>query len=244
MFLQRYRHELIRQVNSQECTRALENIKKTHPIFLVYPTAEALCGLLNPANKDYFDKDAVMIVLLTELKLNNAVYPLINLMFWGMLCSLYYRRRSRNPNPQELFNEIQWDFYQSVINHDLNRLPRKIVVNIFLNTKHKVTDWEKENRRYGQILDDFGEAIREGLPLADLDEEAVYPEEMESYLLDLVYRKVITQTQYDLFLETLVYKRMSPKEWAARRGVSHAAARILKHRAEKAITAFKKTNIF
>ncbi len=41
--------------------------------------------------------------------------------------------------------------------------------------------------------------------------------------------------QYDLLLETKVYKRMSQKEWAKARGVKHATARSWQYRAEQDI---------
>jgi len=148
MFEQKYRRELELQVNSRECKEAFERLKSEHPIFNLYPTVESLCNLLKPGNKNYAHKDEVMAILLTELKRSNAIYPLINMMFWESLYRLYRQRKFRVAEPEELFNEIQWDFYRSVISHNLERLPRKIDVNIFLNTKKKVIAWEKENIRY------------------------------------------------------------------------------------------------
>jgi len=63
---------------------------------------------------------------------------------------------------------------------------------------------------------------------------------MEAYLLELVYRGVINEKQYDLLLETKVYKRMSQNEWAEARGVAHATVRSWHHRAEMAIRKYEK----
>ena len=66
----------------------------------------------------------------------------------------------------------------------------------------------------------------------------VFPEESEAYLLDLVYRQVINETQYDLLLETAVYRRKTGKQWAKARGVKYATARCWRHRAELAIREY------
>jgi len=239
MFEQKYRHELELQVNSRECKEAFERLKSEHPIFKLYPNVESLCNLLKPGNKNYAHKDEVMAILLTELKRSNAIYPLINMMFWDSLHRLYRQRKFGVAEPEELFYEIQWDFYRSVISHNLERLPRKIDVNIFLNTKKKVIAWEKENIRYKEALRKLEDLHKAGMSPADLEESNVYPEEMEAYLLDMVYRKVITETQYDLILETLVYKRMNQREWAEKRGIPYNTVRSLRYRAEMAIRRFE-----
>lgn len=238
-FLEQYRSNLEEELRGQELRQAFERIKSTHPIFGKYPTIEDLKNLLSPSNKNYTDKDAVMAILLRELKRGNAIYPLINLIFWDSLYRLYRQRRSRVDDHEELFSRIQWDFYHTVTSHDLKRLPRKIDVNIFLNTKKKVIAWEKENIREDDALRELDDLSMAGLSPADLEESIVHPEEMEAYLLDMVYRKVITEAQYDLLLDTRVYKRMSQKEWAQKRGIPHTTVRTLKHRAEKAIRRFE-----
>lgn len=47
-----------------------------------------------------------------------------------------------------------------------------------------------------------------------------------------VYQKVINETQYDLLLETAVYRRMTEKEWAKARGVKYATVWSSRHRAQ------------
>jgi len=75
---------------------------------------------------------------------------------------------------------------------------------------------------------------------ADVQESEVFPEQMEAYLLELLYRCVVSETQYDLLMETKVYRRMSQREWAASRGVPPATVRSWRHRAEQAIREHEK----
>jgi len=63
---------------------------------------------------------------------------------------------------------------------------------------------------------------------------------MEVYLLSMVLRRVIDGNQYDLLIETEVYRRVSQKDWAQARGVPHATARSWRHRAEQAIKEYEK----
>ncbi len=238
-FLDQYRANLTEALNRPDLRKTLERLRQEHPVFEHYLTTESLKNLLSPNSKNYSDKDSVMTILLTELKRSNVIYPLINFIFWDSLYKLYNRRRSHVDDHEELFCRIQWDFYQTVMSHDVERLSRKIDVNIFLNTKKRIIAWEKENIREDEAVKELCQLEEAGLSPSDLEESHVPPEEMETYLLDMVYRKVITETQYDLLLETQVYKRTHPQRWATEKGISYATARSLKHRAEKAIRQFE-----
>ncbi len=239
MFEQKYCRELEAQVNSKECEEAFERLKKEHPIFNLYSTVESLVELLKAGNKNYAHKDEIMAILLTELHRSSAIYPIINVMFWDSLHWLYCQRRTHVPDPEELFSRIQWDFYHSLINHNLERLPRKIDVNVFLNTKKKVIAWERDNILYNGALRELENLCKAGLSPENLEESRVYPEEMEAYLLDMVYRKVINEVQYDLILETLVYKRMNQWVWAEKRGIPYNTVRSIRYRAEMTIRQFE-----
>jgi transposase len=239
-FLDQYRTNLNEALNRPNIKKTLERLQQEHSIFEHYTTTESLRNLISPNNKNYSDKDVVMIILLKELKRSNVIYPLITFIFWDSLYKLYNRRRSHVDDHEELFCRIQWDFYQTVMSHDVERLPRKIDVNIFLNTKKRVIAWEKENVREDEALKELDALSKTGLSPSDLEVSKILPEEMDVYLLDMVYRKVISETQYGLLLETLVYNRMSQKEWAMKMGIPHTTVRTLKHRAEKAIRKFER----
>lgn len=238
-YLAQYCTYLEEKLNGREFEQALERFKSTHSVFRKYPTVEDLKTLVQAGNRNYTDKDDVLTILLKELKKSNIIYPLINFMFWDSLIRLYWQRKSRVDDHEELFSRIQLDFYHTVRSHNLERLPRKIDVNVFLNTKKKVIAWEKEKVRQDKALREIESLGKVGLSLADLETTIFQPEELALYLLDKVYRKVINETQYDLLIETQVYKRMSPQEWALKKGIPHATARILKHRAEKALRRFE-----
>lgn len=239
MLEQRYRNELEVEVNSKECREAFEKLRRKHPIFKVYPDHQTLCDLLSVNNKNYKHKDEVMRILLTELRKSSAIYPLINLMFWDSLLNLYLRKRTDDRDHEDLFSRIQWDFYHSVIGHDLDRLPRKIDVNIYLNTMKKVTDWENRNRRERDSVEDLQSLCESGLLPVDLRKSEVHPEEIEAYLLEMVYREVISKKQYDLFMETVVHKKMTQKEWAKQKGIAIKTAKMLKYRAGIAIRQYE-----
>jgi len=148
-------------------------------------------------------------------------------------------QQGRVSDPEELFFIIQSEFYQSLINHNLERLPRKIDVNVFLNTKKKVIAWEKDNILYNRAIKEFEGLCKDGFSPIDFEESVFFPEEMNKYLLDMFYLGVITDVQLDLILETLVFKRMKQEEWGIKKGIPHTTVRTLKHRAEKAIRQFE-----
>ena len=60
---------------------------------------------------------------------------------------------------------------------------------------------------------------------------------MERYLLELVYRGVINERQFDLLRETRVRRRLTQAQWGEARGVPHATVRTWATRAEAAVRA-------
>ncbi len=238
--LEQYRRDLEAQLQGQELMQQIERIKVAHPIFREYPTTEDLTALVKPGNRNYCDKDEVLRILLGEMKREATLFPVLNFMFWDSLIRLFRSKCRSVPNPDELFSRIQLDFYRTAVEYPLGGRPRKIDVNLILDTKKKVTRWQRQEALYGEHHKQLGSAHETRPPLADLWRSEVFPEEMEGYLLDVLYRKVINEQQYDLLLETQVYKRMSQKEWAEARGVAYATVRSWRYRAELAIRQYEK----
>lgn len=193
------------------------------------------------------------------------LFPLLNVMFWDSLCNVFWRKVRSCPDADDLFTRVRADFFQVAVTYPLDRRPRKININLYWDTWKKVTAWQREEANYRERHKDFEQTdycnrhenpkhkailhkrrkepepvVRFYAKLADLQELEVFPEEMERHLLDLLYRNVIDETQYDLLLETEVYKRVTQKEWAKAHGVAHATARSWRHRAEQAISAQEK----
>ncbi len=240
--VEQYRRQLEAQLKREEVTKAVAELRQVHPVFRKYPTLEELISLGRPGTGNYAEKDAVLAILLAEIKQETMLFPLIHLMFWESLVRIFYtKRRSVSESDQdELFSRLQVEFFHTAVAYPLERRPRKIDVNLILDTKKKITRWQREEALYRERHEEFGPAHEERPALADLQRSEVFPEELEACLLDLVYRKVINERQYDLLLETEVYKRMTEKEWAAARGVAYATARSWHYRAVTAIRKYAK----
>lgn len=237
---QYYRRDLETQIQNQKLNQAIEKIRETYPILKKYPTTEDLIALIQPGNQNYSDKDEVLRIILVEIKTDFTLFPLLNLMFWDSLLRLFRRKCKNVPNHNELFSRIQMDFFHTAVLYPLTRRPRKIDVNLFLDTKKKVTRWQREEALYSKRHDELKPTHETGQSLNDFQKTHVFPEEMEEYLLDLVYRRIINEKQYDLLLETQVYKRMNQKEWAKVRGVAYATTRSWRFRAEESIRKYEK----
>ncbi|MFQ5584041.1 MAG: hypothetical protein ACE5GL_06360 [Calditrichia bacterium] len=237
---QYYRRDLETQIHSQKLKRAIEKIRAIHSILNIYPVTEDLIVLVQPGNRNYSDKDKILRIILVELKTDFTLFPLLNLMFWDSLLRLYWRKCKSVPNHNELFSRIQMDFFHTAVLYPLERRPRKIDVNLILDTKKKVTKWQREEILYSDRHDEFQLAHENGQSLNNFQTTHVFPEEMEEYLLDLVYRKIINEKQYDLLLETQVYKRMSQKEWAEARCLRYSTIRSWRFRAYKVIRKYEK----
>jgi hypothetical protein len=244
-----YRLQLEAQLQLQDVKQAIERVRNSHEVFRKYITVEDLVNLGRWGNQNYEDKDTVLATLLVELKRETTLFPLLNLMFWRSLVRLFYSKKRSVPDAYEddLFIRIQTEFFHVAASYPLDRRPRKIDVNLILDTKKKVTRWQREEALYHEQHEEWDPAHEEFVQpheerpsLADLQVSDVFPEEMETYLLDLVYRKVINDRQYDLLLGTQVYRRMTQKEWAEARGFAYATVRSWHFRAETAIRKFEK----
>lgn len=235
--IEQYRRQLEGQVRSHRIKEEVERLRKLHPIFEHYSAIENLIDLGRPGGRCYEEKDAVLAVLLSEIKRAPTIFALLNLMFWDSLLRLFYSKRKNLPawDHDELFARIQVDFFHTAVSYPLERRPRKIDVNLVLDTKKRVTRWQREEALYRERHEEFGPAHEDKQALSELVVSRVFPEEMEAWLLDLVYRKVINEQQYDLLLETEVHKRMTEKAWAESRGVPYATVRSWHHRAKMAI---------
>ena len=240
MFAQ-FRRDLEAQVRTQAFETRMEKMRVDCPAMAKYSSIAALVVLVEQGNPEYEEKDAVLHALIAEVRKAPTLFPILNLMFWDRMVGLFEWRRRNAVNRAELFGRIQAEFFDVVTTYPLDRRPRKIDVNILLDTKNRVIVWqqrESAREEHHECLPiDEGEVCRR---LADFQESEVFPEEMEAYLLAFVRLCIIDERQYDLLVETNVHKRMTQKEWAEARGVGYDLARQLHHRAERAIKECEK----
>lgn len=254
--VEQYLGQLDAQTERADVKKVVADLRKAHPVFAKYPTIEDLIDLGRPGIRNYEDVDAVLAILLAELKRETTLFPLLNLLFWKSLVRLFYSKKRSVPDEDEddLFIRIQTEFFHVAIAYPLERRPRKIDVNLILDTKKKITQWQREEAIYRDLHEEWVEKHKvcvgqredwvspyaERMSLGDYHVTVIFPEEMEEYLLDLVYRKIINERQYDLILETQVYRRMTQKEWAEARGFTYATVRSWHFRAETAIRKYEK----
>jgi len=229
------RRDLEAGLQRREVRQEIERLRETYPVFGRYGSIEELAALVRPSNPAYGGKDAALGALLAEIKRKTTLFPLLNLIFWDSLMSIFQRKRRDCPNPADLFSRIQAEFFEVAATYPLDRRPRKINLNLYLDTWKKVTAWQREEAQYHGQHKPLGPEHELGVVAADVQESEVFPEDFEPYFRELVLRNVITQAQCDLLLETAVYGRLSEKEWAKARGVKYATVRSWRHRAEKAI---------
>lgn len=254
-----YRRDLEAELQKQDVRQEIERLRQIYPVFAMCPSVEAITALVGPGNRNDADEDALLGALLVELKRQPTLFPLLSLLFWRRLLSIFWRKVRSCPDPDYLLLRVCDGFYEVAVTYPRHR-PGSIGGNLYWDTWKKVAKWQKEEATYSERHKDFGEtpycnrhedpkqkAIlhkrrKQPAPpvtfyteLADVQESEVFPEELEPYLEEMVLRQVINETQYDLLLETAVYRRMTEKEWAKARGVKYATVRSWRHRAEKAI---------
>jgi len=246
--IEQYHSQLEAYVEREEVKQAVAELRKAHAIFKEHPTIEDLIKLGQQGNKNYADKDAVLAILLSEIKRETTLFPLLHLMLWESWARLFNGKRKSVPasDLDELFSRLQVDFFHTAVEYRLDRRPRKIDVNLILDTRKKISRWQREEAVRSERHESFDEIetpeAKRTWALAELLVSTVFPEEKEEYLLDRVYRGVINKLEYGLIVETQVYKRMNLKEWARINGVPHATARSWLYRAKLALRRYEETH--
>ena len=232
------RRDLEAALTTDEFRKAFEELKVRYPVFERYPTPGQLVDLAQRGHPDYEAKDQILHVLLQALKEGgNVLFPLLNLMFWDSLMQIYMTRRRRVRDRDELFARIQVDFFHTATDYPLGRRPRMIDSNLVLDTTHRIKLWRRDEGRYRASLEALSSGSKEP---AEREPEAPEQGETERYLLEMVYRGVITELQLDLIRETRLAGRMTPRQWAAAKGVPYTTVRTWAARAEDAIRRYEK----
>lgn len=161
-------------------------------------------------------------------------------MLWDSLERLFFLAIRNDLDPEEVFARFHSEFYRLVTTYPLERCARKIDVNLLLGVRKQISRWQRREMKRRAQCGRLPQIRAGDLPVSALRESAVFPEEMVEYLLELVYRKVITEQQYDLLLETKVYRRMDLREWAESRGFVYSTIRRWSFHAEEAIRAHER----
>ena len=246
--IRQYRSQLEAQLEKDDVKKTVAELRQAHPVFGKYPTLDDLVSLGKAEDHNYEDKDAVLAILLSKIKRETTLFPLLHLMLWESWARLFNGKRKSVPasDLDELFSRLQVDFFHTAVEYRLDRRPRKIDVNLILDTRKKISRWQREEAVRSERHESFDEIetpeAKRTWALAELLVSTVFPEEKEEYLLDRVYRGVINKLEYGLIVETQVYKRMNLKEWARINGVPHATARSWLYRAKLALRRYEETH--
>jgi DNA-directed RNA polymerase specialized sigma24 family protein len=237
--LAEYRRALEAQVCGSEFRRVFEEIRQANQALRKYPGPDSLLALIDRSEERREERDTVVSVLIMEMRRESTVFPLLALMFWEALVGLFRRRRSTAPDAEELFVRVLTNFYETARAYPLDRRPRKVDANLLLDTMKKVIAWQKSEAKYAERHEALGPAAESGKRLAEVQESAALPGQMEAYLSGLLLHRVIDDQQYSLLLETEAHKRMTQKEWAHMHGIPEGTARSWRHRAKRAIQEYE-----
>ncbi len=238
------RRDLEAQLQRRDVRQRIERLRETYAVFEEYNSVEELVALVGPGNQTYTDKEAVLRALLLEIrreaeaKREPRLFPLLSMVFWASLCDIFWRKVRSCPDPDDLLSRVRAGFYEVAVTYPLHR-PGSIGGNLYWDTWKSITAWQREEAVYRKHHQRLEPADEPHVVLGDPREAEVHPEDMEYHLLGYVFKKVINETQYDLLLETKVYRRMTEKEWAKARDANYTTARSWCHRAEQAIQAYE-----
>ena len=213
-----HRRALESALGSEEFQRAFDELKQSHEVFQRYPSVDALVALCQAGSPDRAGKDQALGAILRATKRDeNTLFPFVQILFWESLMRLHARLARRDPNPEDLVEQVGWEFYRAVHNYDPDRLPAKIDVNIILNTRRELLLLQKKQAQEREALR-ARELPPEAAPVEEPSRFPISPEELEPLLRELVARGILSPLQFEAILET-GFRERSVADWARRKGI-------------------------
>jgi hypothetical protein len=241
--LDRYRRELENEMARPEFLEQEMRIRRAWTVFEKYPTREDLVRLMAQGGPRYYsDKDRILGILLREFRKDNMLFPLLNLLFWKPLAKLYHRFLPDAPEPEALLGQIQWEFFRQLLKYDLETYPKKIHINIALNTRREVNTWMTHQDRGPEDLNPPDVLDEIPIPQPSVSDWPVPPEEIEPFLMDLRLQGLLSPIQLRVIVETYLHADRTVTEWARKNNIPLRTALSHHRRALRIINRHLKRN--
>lgn len=223
--------DLEREIEKESFKTMFGEIKARNPILLEFHSPRCLIEFMHTEKENYEKKDGIIHALIREYQNNNrSLAPLIMLILFPALEAIYFSKARKGMNDEELKGEISWAFLKTLWDYPLQNRPRKIAINLKMDTLHRVSEWGKKEWRFKNQHEQFDEDHEPVDPNADSAES----EDIKSLLSVLLKQGIITEAEYYLIIATRVYGQ-ELKDYAREHGANFDAIRKRRQRAEAKI---------
>ena len=245
--IRKYHSNLKKEFFSFPCQKIFKCLQETHPVFKRYRTLEEIQQLCSIGNKQYLDQNKILGILVTTYHSQPQIFPLLNLIFWELLLRLYNHWKNYWPTRndlQEFFQVIQTSFLETLSRYYPQKPYCKVGVNIYLNTKNRVYRWRGKLMRRKELSNHLAGDLPGAADVSRIESQGTSPEEIDAHLLKCMYQGVISKKQYEVLVETVIFKRMNLKQWAEQTKTSSSQVRSLKKRAIKYLLLYQNEKKF
>lgn len=253
-FKERIRQGLERDLSSDEMRKIFDQLEERHPVLKRFVSPVELVKAMHERKiESYRERDGITAALIGEYQENPDLQILrsfLSLLFWPAIDHIFNSKKGQVQNKQELWSEVYWAFLNTILRYPLFSRPKKIAMNVKLDTLSKVCRWQKDESKYRKAIALFasgtepGELAGEVRPREIQDPGKASDEWTEKeigraqiFLQRFVDEGVITEADYYLILGTRVYGAQL-KQYALDHGLSPEAAKKRRQRAEKAIREY------
>jgi DNA-directed RNA polymerase specialized sigma24 family protein len=239
------RERLEQEINNIEHQRLLKDLHRGNPFLRQFRTWEEVVAFMRKGTSQDPRKDEILrpIIGAHAEDRDPKWRTVLLVIFWPGLESIHYQKRDWEPEPEDRWQDIVWTFFQVLCRIDVERRPSRLVQKVFNETVHRLHDeyrrtWDRVNREIAVEPEEL-EAL--SVPIEGIETSAIEFREAQAIeirrLREYLDSGLITEPAYLLLVGTDVYGK-TIVDCAREMGLSSAAARQRKSRAEAAIRRF------
>ena len=237
------RQRLERLLATDDYQTLLDRLRQEAPALSAFCTWADVVAFMQAERQDP-RKDDVLRALFHAQHTDPRWRTILLVLFWTALLSIHHQKRSWDADPEELWQNIIWTFFQVLCRIDVTKRPSRLAQKVYNDTIHHLhdtyrRDWNRAQRETpaepDQIIELAGAVS--GIDVADIEQRQEHEQEL-TQLREHVAAGRLSEADYLLVVGTRKYVQ-SVADYARQNGLDYQVAKKRRQRAEAAIRDFE-----
>jgi len=233
----RDREQLEQEIQEPSYQGLLRRLQEDEPFLRRFGDwAEVLTYMREGTSQDPRKDDVLRPIFRAHRKDGDARWRTVLLaIFWPGLASIHRQKRTWDPDPEELWQNVQWTFLRVICRVDVDRRPNRLVQKVVNDTIHDLYEeyqrtWERTNpeRRWDDEIHVL--AVGHGIDFDRIALEELRVAELKSLRAHFTAGN-LSEADYLLLVGMRVYGE-SVADYARRARLGYEAAKKRRQRAE------------
>ncbi|MDH5528207.1 MAG: hypothetical protein OEY97_12980 [Nitrospirota bacterium] len=233
----RDREQLAQEIQEPGYQALLQRLQADEPFLRRFGGwAEVLAYMREGTSRDPRKDDILRPIFRAHREGGDARWRTVLLaIFWPGLSSIHRQKRTWDPDPEELWQNVLWTFLRVVCRIDTDRRPARLAQKVFYDTFHNLHEeyrrtWDRTNPERPWDDEIHALAVGHGIDFDRIALEELRAAELKT--LRAYFRAGdISETDYLLLVGMRVYGE-SVADYARRARVGYEAAKKRRQRAE------------